>query len=256
MGKKSLKGLKRTLSSTTSTSIEINSLKEGVDIYMLLTHARFFRSTLDRVEKVLCDSKINRANIYEIVLVGGSTCILRIVKLVNDIIERSKPMAAPNSFIGNIFKHVEAAAIFNSVNDIIERVKPAAISHSFNNTSKCTILNSFDNYIFKHVEPAAASNPVNNIFEHTKPAAAPNSFVSNICKHVEATPISNSVDNIFERVEATTISNPFFNDTSERTRHWGQGPMETGVYMLGTLQALAESSSNVLTRYISFTFHM
>ena len=38
--------------------------------------------------------------------------------------------------------------------------------------------------------------------------------------------------------------------------HWGRGPMETGVYMLGTLQALAESSSNVLTRYISFTFHM
>ena len=29
-----------------------------------------------------------------------------------------------------------------------------------------------------------------------------------------------------------------------------------GVYMLGTLQALAESSSNVLTRYISFTFDM
>ena len=31
-------------------------------------------------------------------------------------------------------------------------------------------------------------------------------------------------------------------------RHWGQGPMETGVYMLGTLQALAECSSDVLTR--------
>ena len=38
--------------------------------------------------------------------------------------------------------------------------------------------------------------------------------------------------------------------------HWGRGPMETGVYMLGTLQALAESSSNVPARYIPFTFHM
>ena len=38
--------------------------------------------------------------------------------------------------------------------------------------------------------------------------------------------------------------------------HWGRGPMETGVYMLGTLQALAESSSNVLTRYIPFAFQM
>ena len=40
------------------------------------------------------------------------------------------------------------------------------------------------------------------------------------------------------------------------TSHWGRGPMEMGVYMLGTFQALAESSSNVLTRYISFTFQM
>ena len=38
--------------------------------------------------------------------------------------------------------------------------------------------------------------------------------------------------------------------------HWGRGPMETGVYMLGTFQALSQSSSNVPTRYISFTFQM
>ena len=38
--------------------------------------------------------------------------------------------------------------------------------------------------------------------------------------------------------------------------HWGRGPMETGVYMLGTFQALSQSSSDVPTRYISFTFQM
>ena len=38
--------------------------------------------------------------------------------------------------------------------------------------------------------------------------------------------------------------------------HWGRGPMEMGVYMLGTFQALSQSSSNVPTRYISFTFEM
>ena len=38
--------------------------------------------------------------------------------------------------------------------------------------------------------------------------------------------------------------------------HWGQGHLETGVYMLGIFQVLAESSSNVPTKYISFTFHM
>ena len=40
------------------------------------------------------------------------------------------------------------------------------------------------------------------------------------------------------------------------TCHWGRGPMEMGVYMLGTFQALSQSSSNVPTRYISFTFQM
>ena len=38
--------------------------------------------------------------------------------------------------------------------------------------------------------------------------------------------------------------------------HWGRGPMETGVYMLGTFQSLAESSSNVIANNISFTFQM
>ena len=38
--------------------------------------------------------------------------------------------------------------------------------------------------------------------------------------------------------------------------HWGRGPMEMGVYMLGTFQALSQCSSNVPTRYISFTFQM
>ena len=41
-----------------------------------------------------------------------------------------------------------------------------------------------------------------------------------------------------------------------KSSHWGRGPMETGVYMLGTFQALAESSPNVPARYISFTFQM
>src|SRR6266571_7147830 len=82
---------KRTLSSATHTSIEIDSLYEGIDLYTSLTRARFeelcqdlFCSTLEPVEKVLRDSKIDKANVHEIVLVGGSTRIPRIVKLVSD----------------------------------------------------------------------------------------------------------------------------------------------------------------------------
>jgi len=82
---------KRTLSSATQASVEIDSLFEGIDFYTSITRARFeelcgdlFRSTLEPVEKVLRDSKIDKNSVHEIVLVGGSTRIPRIQKLVQD----------------------------------------------------------------------------------------------------------------------------------------------------------------------------
>lgn len=82
---------KRTLSSSTQASIEIDSLFEGNDFYSNITRARFeelcadlFRSTLDPVEKSLRDAKIDKGNIHEIVLVGGSTRIPKIQKLLQD----------------------------------------------------------------------------------------------------------------------------------------------------------------------------
>lgn len=82
---------KRTLSSSTQASIEIDSLFDGTDFYSNITRARFeelcadlFRSTLDPVEKSLRDAKIDKGNINEIVLVGGSTRIPKIQKLLQD----------------------------------------------------------------------------------------------------------------------------------------------------------------------------
>jgi heat shock protein 1/8 len=43
-----------------------------------------FCDTLNPVEKVLRDSKIDKANVHEIVLVGGSTRIPRIVELISE----------------------------------------------------------------------------------------------------------------------------------------------------------------------------
>ncbi|KAJ3735368.1 heat shock cognate 70 [Lentinula guzmanii] len=94
---------KRTLSSAAQTSIEIDSLYEGIDFYTALTRARFeelcqdlFRGTLEPVEKVLRDSKIDKANVHEIVLVGGSTRIPRIVKLVSDFFNGKEPNKSIN----------------------------------------------------------------------------------------------------------------------------------------------------------------
>jgi L1 cell adhesion molecule like protein len=86
---------KRTLSSAAQTSIEIDSLFEGIDFYTSITRARFeelcqdlFRSTMEPVERVLRDAKIDKASVHEIVLVGGSTRIPKIQKLVSDFFNK------------------------------------------------------------------------------------------------------------------------------------------------------------------------
>lgn len=76
---------KKTLSSSTSAVIEIDSLFEGIDYNVSLTRARFedmcsdlFRKTFAPVEKVMKDAKMSKSKIDEIVLVGGSTRIPKI----------------------------------------------------------------------------------------------------------------------------------------------------------------------------------
>jgi L1 cell adhesion molecule like protein len=73
---------------THQSRIEIDSLSDGIDFYTSLTRSRFEDLCQDlflgTVEKVLSDSEIEKSNIHEIVLVGGSTRIPHIVKLVSD----------------------------------------------------------------------------------------------------------------------------------------------------------------------------
>ncbi|KAJ2366559.1 Hsp70 chaperone [Coemansia sp. RSA 2611] len=82
---------KRSLSSSAQASIEIDSLFEGMDFYTSITRARFeelcadlFRSTIEPVDKVLKDAKIDKSGISDIVLVGGSTRIPKVQKLISD----------------------------------------------------------------------------------------------------------------------------------------------------------------------------
>lgn len=82
---------KKTLSSSTEASIEIDSLYDGIDFYTKISRARFeelcsdlFRGSLDSVEQALRQAKMDKASIHEIVLVGGSTRIPRVQKLLSD----------------------------------------------------------------------------------------------------------------------------------------------------------------------------
>jgi heat shock protein 1/8 len=82
---------KRTLSASSQANIEIDSLIDGEDFYTSITRARFeelcvdlFKGTLDPVEKAMKDAKMDKASINDIVLVGGSTRIPKIQKLLQD----------------------------------------------------------------------------------------------------------------------------------------------------------------------------
>jgi L1 cell adhesion molecule like protein len=82
---------KRTLSSSNTANIEVDQLYDGIDFYTSITRARFeelcsdlFKKTLEPVQKVLQDAKMDKTKIDEIVLVGGSTRIPKVRSLLQD----------------------------------------------------------------------------------------------------------------------------------------------------------------------------
>lgn len=82
---------KRTLSTVTQVSIELDGYYQGKDLRQTLTRARFeelnadlFKKTLDPVKRVLDDAKIQKHEVDEIVLVGGSTRIPKVQQLLKD----------------------------------------------------------------------------------------------------------------------------------------------------------------------------
>jgi heat shock protein 1/8 len=81
---------KRSLSSSTSVPIEIDSL-DGIDYTTVFSRAKFedicsdlFRKTMQPVEQVLRDAKVSKNQVDEIILVGGSTRIPKIQQMLRD----------------------------------------------------------------------------------------------------------------------------------------------------------------------------
>lgn len=94
---------KRALSSQTQVRIEIESLFDGQDFSETLTRARFeelnsdlFRRTLKPVEQVLKDAGLSKAEVHEVVLVGGSTRIPKVQQLVSDFFNGKAPSKGIN----------------------------------------------------------------------------------------------------------------------------------------------------------------
>ncbi|KAG0722444.1 Endoplasmic reticulum chaperone BiP [Chionoecetes opilio] len=94
---------KRSLSASHQVRIEIESFFEGEDFSETLTRAKFeelnmdlFRSTMKPVQKVLEDSDLQKKEIDEIVLVGGSTRIPKIQQLVKEFFNGKEPSRGIN----------------------------------------------------------------------------------------------------------------------------------------------------------------
>jgi L1 cell adhesion molecule like protein len=82
---------KKTLSSATTTTVEVDSLLDGVDYNVSLSRAKFeqladkvFQRTIQPLDRLLQDAKMGKSDIDEIVLVGGTTRIPKVQELLSN----------------------------------------------------------------------------------------------------------------------------------------------------------------------------
>merc|ERR1712070_1076939 len=111
---------KRTLSSSTQAHLEIDSLFEGIDFNSTITRARFeemnmdyFRKCMDPVEKVMRDAKLSKAQVHEVVLVGGSTRIPKVQSMLSDYFNGKEPCKSINPDEAVAFGATVQAAILS-----------------------------------------------------------------------------------------------------------------------------------------------
>jgi heat shock protein 1/8 len=85
---------KRILSSTAETTIEVDSLYNGIDFSSCITRARFaelnmdlFKMSIELVEKCLTDAKMDKRGVHDVVLTGGSSRIPKVQQLLQDLFD-------------------------------------------------------------------------------------------------------------------------------------------------------------------------
>ena len=96
--KREVERAKRALSTQQEVNVEIESIMDGIDLSERLTRARFeelnadlFKKTLKPVQQVLDDAGMKKHEVHEIVLVGGSTRIPKVQKLLKDFFNGREP---------------------------------------------------------------------------------------------------------------------------------------------------------------------
>ncbi len=115
---------KRTLSNSSSATIELDSLYNGIDFFSNISKAKFenlclnlFHRCLEPVTKVLKDSKLSKSQVDEIVLVGGSTRIPKIQELLSEYFNGKELCKSINPDEAVAYGACVQAAILSKSND-------------------------------------------------------------------------------------------------------------------------------------------
>ena len=126
--KTSCERAKRTLSSSATASIELDSLYDGIDFASSLSRARLdemcmdlYKQCMDTVEKVLIDSGLSKGDIHDVVLVGGSTRIPKLQQMLSDFFNGKELCKSVNPDEAVAYGAAVQAAVLSGDND--EKIK-------------------------------------------------------------------------------------------------------------------------------------
>ncbi|CAL5070842.1 unnamed protein product [Urochloa decumbens] len=94
---------KRALSAQHQVRVHVDSIVDGLDLSVTLTRAKFeelngdlFRKTMAPVKKAMADAGLAKADIHDVVLVGGSTRIPKVRQLLKDYFDGKEPSTGIN----------------------------------------------------------------------------------------------------------------------------------------------------------------
>ncbi|KAE8808145.1 Heat shock cognate 70 kDa protein [Hordeum vulgare] len=103
---------KRMLSSTAQAKFEIDSLHDGIDFYGTL-NLDLFGKCIMHVAKCLGDAEMDKSQVHDVVLVGGSTKIPKVQQMLQDFFDGKKLCKSINPDEAVAYGAAVQAAIIN-----------------------------------------------------------------------------------------------------------------------------------------------
>lgn len=118
-------GVKRQLSASTSATVSVDSLYDGLDCHIQVTRSKLeqlcmdiFKKTLEPVKQVLLDAGMDKSRIDDIVLVGGSTRIPKVQELLKDFFNGKELCKSVNPDEAVAYGAAVQAAILSTPKDL------------------------------------------------------------------------------------------------------------------------------------------